>query len=577
MYTIFLKVSSMKPKKLTDLIDIDELKSLQDKFAGATGMGCVSEDLNGTLIKSNYVADFCIFTRLSEKGCSHCKQCEHDDIRKAADSKQMHISRCHAGLVNFTAPIFVNGDYVGAIMGGQVFDRQPDIEKIKELAKELDIPEGRYIEAAREIPIIPRKRIEGAAELLSVTANMLSEKACEKFNAEDRLQEAERISNAKLGFISRLSHDIRTPIGIINNMTDFALEDIDNKEKLQDDLMKIRSATKYLLSLINDVLDLSKIESGKIELHPEPYTFKDFMQYLGTLIQSMCDEKGITFKIESEHVVDPIYVDKIRFNQIGMNLLSNAVKYTPPGGTITYINDAVLLSDTQARLRVTVKDTGIGMSPEFLKKIFAPYSQELDNPLRDEATVSTGLGMSIVAKLIDLMNGKITIDSEVGKGTTVTWEAVLPHHIEAAAKGAESAEQKTPAETGKLSGRVLLVEDNEINSMIADRLLEDIGIATDCESNGKDGVSRFNHSPLGFYDAILMDIQMPVMNGIDAVKAIRKLSREDACTIPVYALTADAYSDLNNKLDEYGFNGLLLKPMDRTSLYTTLSKHIKKA
>ena len=566
----------MKPKKLTDLIDIDELKSLQNKFAGATGMGCVSEDLNGELIKSNYIADFCIFTRLSEKGCSRCKQCEHDDIQKAADSKQMHISRCHAGLVNFTAPIFVNGDYVGAIMGGQIFDCQPDIEKIKEQAKELDIPEDRYIEAAREIPIIPRKRIEGAAELLSVTANMLSEKACGKFNAEDRLQEAERISNAKLGFISRLSHDIRTPIGIINNMTDFALEDIDNKEKVQDDLMKIRSATKYLLSLINDVLDLSKIESGKIELHPEPYTFKDFMQYLGTLIQSMCDEKGITFKIESEHVVDPIYVDKIRFNQIGMNLLSNAVKYTPPGGTITYINDAVLLSDTQARLRVTVKDTGIGMSQEFLKKIFSPYSQELDNPLRDEATVSTGLGMSIVAKLIDLMNGKITIDSEVGKGTTVTWEAVLPHHIEAAAKGAESAEQKTPAETGKLSGRVLLVEDNEINSMIADRLLEDIGIATDCESNGKDGVSRFNHSPLGFYDAILMDIQMPVMNGIDAVKAIRKLSREDACTIPVYALTADAYSDLNDKLDEYGFNGLLLKPMDRASLYTTLSTHMKK-
>ncbi|MCR5559589.1 MAG: PocR ligand-binding domain-containing protein [Schwartzia sp.] len=565
----------MTPKNLSELLDIDELKSLQRKFAAATGMGCVSEDRNGRIIKSNYIADYCLYTRLSEEGRRRCKECDRSDVERAVASQKMVISRCHTGLINFTAPIMADGKHVGAIMGGQAFDRQPDMEKIKKLAQELGIPEDRYIEAAKEIPIVPRKRIEGAAELLSVTANILSEKACEALHAEERLKKMERASNAKLEFISKLSHDIRTPIGIINNMTNFALEDINEPEKVKDELQKIRAANTYLLNLINDVLDLSKIENGNIELNPEPYTFKDFSQYLGTLIQSMCDKKGITFKIESVNTVDPIYVDKMRFNQIGMNLLSNAVKYTPAGGTVTYINDAERLPDSRVRLRVTVKDTGIGMSPKFLKKIFTPYSQELDNPLRDKTTVSTGLGMSIVAKLIELMNGTISIESEVGKGTSITWEAILPGEGDNPANTVEQTSNASEMKKTALTGRVLLVEDNEINTMIAERLLEDIGLEIDSVANGKDGVAKFNESEPGFYDVILMDIQMPVMDGVEAMKTIRKLDREDAVRIPIYALTADVYSEKNVKIDSLGFNGVLLKPMERNAIYSALSKHLK--
>ena len=565
----------MTPKNLSELLDIDELKSLQSKFAAATGMGCVSEDRNGRIIKSNYIADYCLYTRLSEEGRKRCKECDRNDVKQAVASQKMVISKCHTGLINFTAPIMADGKHIGSIMGGQAFDRQPDIEEIKKIAEELGIPEERYIEAAREIPVVPRKRIEGAAELLSVTANMLSEKACEALHAEERLKDMERASNAKIEFISKLSHDIRIPIGIINNMTNFALDDINDPEKVKDELLKIRAANAYLLNLINDVLDLSKIENGKIELHPEPYTFKDFTQYLGTLIQSMCDKKGITFKIESINTVDPIYVDKMRFNQIGMNLLSNAVKYTPPGGTVTYINDAERLPDSNVRLRVTVKDTGIGMSPEFQKKIFSPYSQELDNPLRDKTTISTGLGMSIVAKLIELMHGTISIESEVGKGTSITWEAILPGQGDGTPEVFEQTTGSDETEETALTGRILLVEDNEINTMIAERLLEDIGLEVDSVVNGKDGVAKFNESAPGFYDAILMDIQMPVMDGVEAMQTIRKLGREDAAKIPIYALTADVYSEKNISKENQGFNGVLLKPMERAAIYSALSKHLK--
>jgi len=390
---------------------------------------------------------------------------------------------------------------------------------------------------------------------------------------QEALEAAEKANSAKTEFISRISHDIRTPISAITNMTEFAREDVDDRDKLLHDLDRIKASNTFLLSLINDVLDISKIDSGKIELHPEPYPYDEYIEIIRNIFEPLCREKGLVFRIErgSAAVGHAVLVDRVRYNQISLNLLSNAVKYTPAGGSITYASHVLPRPDGMVECSFDISDTGIGMSREFQKSMFEPFTQEFDNPERNKIPSGTGLGLSIVKRLVDLMNGSIRVQSELGKGTCISVSFILP---EASSEHVESVSRMTGGNTEpeKLSGRVLLAEDNDINTEIALRILGSFGMEADHAENGRQAVEFFSKSETGRYRAILMDIQMPIMNGFDAAREIRKLNRRDAKDIPIIAMTADAFEESIRAAKDAGMDDYVTKPIDTRKLFAVLKE-----
>jgi signal transduction histidine kinase len=394
---------------------------------------------------------------------------------------------------------------------------------------------------------------------------------------------AEEANHAKSDFVSRISHDIRTPINIIKNMSDFALQDIDNREKLKDDLSKISSANMFLLSLINDVLDISKIDSGRIELHPEPYPYEEHERNIRNIGEPMAKAKGLTFIVQKRvHENDGCAVcDITRINQILLNLLSNAIKYTPEGGTVTYTSDSELLPNAQMRMGMIVSDTGIGMSEAFQKRLFQPFTQELDNPYRPKGMTGTGLGLSIVKRLVGLMNGTIEVRSQLGKGTTIQVNLIVPDatrdpKYKESLTDKAATEKAPPLKTSALQGKILLAEDNEINAEITERILGSFGLSADWAKNGKEAVDLFNQAPVHTYQAVLMDIQMPIMDGYEATRQIRALAKEDSKTVPIIAMTADAFNDAIEKGQQAGMNAHLTKPIDAEKTKQVLTDYLNK-
>jgi len=391
---------------------------------------------------------------------------------------------------------------------------------------------------------------------------------------EQALQAAEAASRAKTEFLSRISHDIRTPISIISSMTAFAREDLDDREKLLHDLSHIETSNQFLLSLISDVLDISKIDSGKIELRPEPYERGEYLGNIRNILEPLCQQKGLAFRIEDACEADALLTDKVRLNQITFNLLSNAVKYTPAGGSVTFRFSAARRPDGKLDCTLTVRDTGIGMSQAFQEHMFEPFTQESSNPARPKAETGTGLGLSIVQRLVQLMGGQTKVESALSKGTCITVCFVFP---EAAvpARPEQDGNARKPWQTAPLRGRVLLAEDNAMNTEIAVRLLTAFGLQVDCAENGEAAVSRFRASAPGVYRMILMDIQMPVLDGCSAAAAIRAAGRPDSASIPIVAMTADAFTAARDRSRAAGMNDYLTKPLDPAALYELLKKHLQ--
>lgn len=381
------------------------------------------------------------------------------------------------------------------------------------------------------------------------------------------LRQATEATEAKTDFLSRMSHDIRTPMNGIIGMTGIALEQ-PNPPKTADCLKKISISSNYLLGLINDILDMTRIESGEIKLYPEPYPAEEFMQYLDSVVRPLCEAKKQTFVI-TDHS-DPGHIpllDKLRVNQIVFNLLSNAVKYTPAGGTVEYRVDESIRGDI-IDIRIKVWDNGRGMSPEFQKILFLPFSQE-DRVRGMDTMSSTGLGLAIVKKLVDLMGGSIELVSRENTGSSFT--ILIPAaYVDAAHYSAQTAGDAARNESLLRGRRVLLCEDNAINQEIARALLERVGIQVELAENGLAGVRMFSASAPGYYDCVLMDIRMPLMDGYEAAQAIRALDRADA-QAPIIAMTADAFdADVQRCLDA-GMNGHIPKPLDPQNMYSTLA------
>jgi signal transduction histidine kinase/ActR/RegA family two-component response regulator len=411
--------------------------------------------------------------------------------------------------------------------------------------------------------------------LLSDVTEIFEHERDQREQLSRALHEAKRANAAKTEFLSRISHDIRTPISIISSMTNFAFEDAGDREKLTEDLTKIKASTSFLLSLINDVLDISKIDSGKTELHPEPYPFEEYIAVMRGMFEPACQQKGLKFSVSMKSAATGcILADKIRINQIVLNIISNAVKYTPAGGTVTYTSKSRNMPDGKILYAFEVSDTGIGMSEEFQKNLFKPFTQEFDNPERAKAETGTGLGLAIVKRMVDLMGGEITVKSELGKGTVISVNIVFPNANADPNYIKHEEQKKQKHERSMLKGKILLAEDNEINTEIAQRIIRKFGLDVTAVRNGAEAVEMFENSQRGEFSAILMDIQMPVVNGYEAAEKIRCSKRPDAQTIPIIAMTADAFAEAVERCKVCGMNGHLTKPIDPDMLYETLDRSI---
>ncbi len=378
-------------------------------------------------------------------------------------------------------------------------------------------------------------------------------------------QQHDIASRAKSEFLSRMSHEIRTPMNGIIGMTAIALQKEQSKERIVDCLQKIQTSSDYLLGLINDILDMSKIESGKMKLEPHNFDMLEMLDTIKELLTPQAAAKQIDF-VENIALTHSWFVaDKMRISQVLINLLGNAVKFTPARGTITLTVREVEPINGKAVVSFSVSDTGIGIAKEDQDRVFRSFEQASVNPSKQQGT---GLGLSISSRLVQMMGSSIQLESALGKGSTFSFSIPI-----ALGEGVETA---TNQEALSFDGRrILVVEDNELNAEIAQCLLEERNFEVDCVYDGAQAVERIRNTAPGTYDVILMDIMMPVMDGLSAARAIRSMEREDCRTIPIIAMSANAFDDDLKKSVECGMNGHLSKPVEVDKLYQTLDEAIR--
>ncbi len=394
---------------------------------------------------------------------------------------------------------------------------------------------------------------------------------------EDALLQANKANKAKSVFLSNMSHDIRTPMNAIVGFTTLALAHQDKKERVEEYLNKIKSSGDHLLNLINDVLDMSRIESGKMHLEEKPCCLPEVLQDLRNILQADISAKKLQLKIETINVLDrDIYCDKLRLNQVLLNLLSNAVKYTDEGGMVTVsLVEHPGAPAGSANYEFLIRDTGIGMSKDFVKHIFEPFERERNSTI--SGIQGTGLGMAITNNIVNMMNGSIKVSSEQGVGTEFSVSFTFRLDPEAAEHHAATTEEKGEKKKGSSrshSGRILLAEDIELNQEIAVTILEESGFSTEVAENGKIAVDMVRRSEPGYYQLVLMDIQMPEMNGYEATREIRRLEDKELASIPILAMSANAFEEDKQEAMKCGMNGHISKPIDVKTLLETLDSII---
>ena len=384
---------------------------------------------------------------------------------------------------------------------------------------------------------------------------------------------ANAASRAKSTFLFNMSHDIRTPMNAILGYSDRLQRHIDDSAIVRDSSDKIRSAGEYLLSLINDVLDMARIESDKFTLDESLNDLNDELAQMCGIFEVNLQKKDLLFTTDFSGIENPLVrYDRLKLRQVFLNLISNSIKYTPEGGSVSF--SARQLSGEKpgrARYEFRVSDTGIGMTPEFVEHIFEQFSRSDDTITRE--TQGTGLGMAIVGKLIDFMGGTIDIESEPGKGTSTTFSLEFSFATEQELLEYEAG-LKAPEESADLTGlRILLVDDNELNREIARDILEEEGcIVADIAENGAIAVEKVHSSPPGTFDLVLMDVQMPVMDGYEATRRIRSLEDPLLAAVPIVAMTANAFDEDRRNALAAGMNAHLAKPIDVPRLVSTLAE-----
>ena len=393
----------------------------------------------------------------------------------------------------------------------------------------------------------------------------------QKMALERALEETQRASLSKTDFLRRMSHDIRTPINGIRGMIEIAEHFTDDLQKQKECRDKVWEASGYLLSLVNNVLDMNKLESGAVVLTEMPFDLPQLLNEVNTVAEMQATEHGLYYDVdmEKQQIAHPYLIGSApHLKQVLMNLASNAVKYNKENGRVTVWCRELSCDGKTAEFRFACKDTGIGMSKEFQKRAFEPFTQEGRDNARTHYD-GTGLGLSIVQALVRQMGGSITFESEEGVGTSFL--VTLPFQID---PNPQPKPKESVSEPIDLDGvRVLLAEDNDLNMEIATFFIEQHGAKVTTARNGREAVELFANAPQGTFDLILMDIMMPVMSGYEATETIRGMAREDAKTIPIIAMSANAFQDDIQKSRSVGMNDHLPKPLSTEKLLSAIARH----
>lgn len=394
---------------------------------------------------------------------------------------------------------------------------------------------------------------------------------------EVALQNAEAANQAKTSFLSRISHDMRTPLNGILGISNLIEKEVANPV-IKKDILDLQLSGQYLLNLINDTLDMSRIESGKLELHPEVCDGKDILKNSIQMVRSIAIQKNITLDITDQTITDHttermLYVDVGRMQQMFMNVVGNAIKFSTENGTVWICVREVSEENGCLNIEIVVRDAGIGIKAEFLPKLFEAFAQEDES--RKNTNNGTGLGLAITKSIIDKMGGEISVESELGKGSTFTM--LIPMPIATKEQLVDLKKDNTINDNVKnLDGkRILLCEDHTLNASIVERLLNQKGMHVEHAENGKIGLELFIKAHAYYYDAILMDIRMPEMDGIEATKQIRKSDKDDAKTIPIIAITANTMTSDVEEIKEAGMNAHIAKPIIPEVMYETISFLLK--
>ena len=385
---------------------------------------------------------------------------------------------------------------------------------------------------------------------------------------EVRLSAAEEASKAKTFFLSNMSHDIRTPLNAIIGYTTLANRENVTYEDKSEYINKIEMASRQLLEIVNDVLDMSRIESGKFSLEPTCVNLESCIHEVSDLVRTQLEAKRINFSVSCLVSHKWVLCDRVMLDRALMNLLCNAGKFTEENGSVSLQLNELAGDDETARYEIRIKDTGIGMSREFAERLFIPFERERTSTV--SKIQGTGLGLAITNSIVDMMGGNITVQTEKGKGTEFTVTVGFPL--------AEPKEETCSSEGDEISFegiRALLVEDNMVNMEIATMLLEQSGFLIETAENGEIALEMTAASEPGYYDVILMDIQMPVMDGYTATQAIRNLPNPKLAGIPIIAMTANAFQEDIKKAEEVGMNGHIAKPLDIPSMKATLRQVLK--
>ena len=384
---------------------------------------------------------------------------------------------------------------------------------------------------------------------------------------------AEEQNRAKSTFLSNMSHDIRTPMNAIIGYINLARREEGNPAPTQDYLVRIESSGQHLIALINDVLEMSRIESGKMDLENVETDIVDSINKIQEIFSHQMLQKSIRFTVDTTQVTDrTVLCDKNRINRVLLNLLSNAYKFTPEGGVIQVSFRQTGAEGRLGAYELRVKDSGIGMSEEFAARVFEPFERERSSTV--SGIQGTGLGMAITKNIIDLMGGSIRVETAQGKGSEfiVNWKFEIVDRPSTSVQGAEGKEQALHTSPDFSNMHLLLVEDNKVNQEIASLILTGVGFTLEIAENGKEAVERVSSSQHGHFDAILMDIQMPVMNGYEATREIRRLNDPVLASIPIIAMTANAFAEDIQAAKDAGMNDHIAKPLDMQKMMDTLTK-----
>ncbi len=392
---------------------------------------------------------------------------------------------------------------------------------------------------------------------------------------KEALSQAEEANKAKTVFLSNMSHDIRTPMNAIIGFTGLALNHIDDKEQTENYLKKIQASSNHMLALIDDLLDMSRIESGKISLDEDECTIPGLVNDIKDMMVSAASAKKQTITVDTSSVSDSnVKCDKLKINQVFLNLLSNAVKYTPNGGKIDIrVIQRQFNSDGRINYEFRIKDNGIGMSEEFLKHIYEPFKRESN--AETNSIQGTGLGMSITKNLIDMMNGTIEVSSRVGDGTEFIVTLPLQKSANLNQNFADGNKSRSTLTTDFKGKKILLVDDNDLNREIAVDILSDGGFNVEEAENGKKAIEKLIEKGAGYYTLVLMDVQMPVMDGYEATRQIRKLDNQGIARIPIIAMTANAFAEDKKAAFAAGMNEHLAKPVSVEKLFETIERVYK--